>query len=71
MNLGLPGVESLDAVKEYKLSFASAYRAAAYRPGRLGLNDCLRYRCSAGGLEAGGDDRPLGVRCTLGYCAIL
>ena len=57
MNVGLPGVESLDgwdAVKEYKLSFASAYRAAAYHPGRFGLNDCLRYRCSAGG-----DDRPL------------
>ena len=39
--------------------------------GRLGLNDCLRYRSSAGGLEAGGDDRPLGVLCTLGYCASL
>jgi len=39
----LPGVESLDgwdAVKEYKLSFTSAYRAAACCPGRLWLNDC-------------------------------
>ena len=52
-------MDGWDAVEEYKLSFASAYQAAAYCPGRLGLNDILRYCCSAGGLEAGGYDRPL------------